>query len=176
MSRNWYILHTVSGFEKKVSKAIHEQSRKLGLEGAIEEVVVPTEAVVELRRGQKVNSEKKFLPGYILVKMDMNDQTWHMVRNIPKVSKFLGSDGKPSPITEAEAQRIFKQIEEGSAVTKTTLTYESGESIKVIDGPFESFVGVVMDVDDEKSRLKVSVSIFGRPTPVELEFTQVEKL
>lgn len=172
----WFIIHTVSGFEKRVSKAIFEQSIKQNLQDYIGDVIIPTEEVVELRRGQKVNAEKKFLPGYILVKMVLSDKAWHMVRNIPKVSKFLGSEGRPRPVSEVEVSRILKQIEEGGAIVKSSLTFESGEAVKVNDGPFESFVGVVMDVDNEKSRLKVSVSIFGRPTPVELEFTQVEKI
>ena len=176
MEKKWYILHTVSGFEKRVCKTIEEQVRKVGLEDSISEIIVPTENFVELKRGRKVNTEKKFLPGYILIHMEMNDKTWHLIKNIPKVSKFLGSDGKPCSISNAEAEIILRQIKDGSSITKTSLTFEAGEAVKVIDGPFESFIGSVVDVDDEKSRLKVSVSIFGRPTPVDLEFTQVEKI
>lgn len=176
MAFNWYILHVVSGHEKKVAKLIEEQSRKKGLHDKIARVVVPTEGVVEVRRNQKVNVEKKFLPGYILVNMEMDDDTWHFVRNINKVTGFLGSASKPSPVSEAEVQVIFKQMEEGVMKPKGVLEFEVGESVKINDGPFESFVGVVSDIDEEKSRLKVSVSIFGRSTPVELEFNQVEKL
>ncbi len=176
MAFQWYIVHVVSGHEKRVAKLIEEQARKKNLQDYIARVVVPTEEVVEVRRNQKVNVEKKFLPGYILINMEMNEDSWHFVRNIPKVTGFLGSATKPSPVSEKEVQSIFKQMEEGSVVTKNSLIFEVGDSVKINDGPFESFIGVVSDVDDEKSRLKVSVSIFGRSTPVELEFSQVEKV
>jgi transcription termination/antitermination protein NusG len=176
LSKSWYIVHVTSGHEKSVLKAIEEQAARKGLQDYFENILVPTESVIELRRGQKVNSEKKFLPGYMLIKMEMNEQTWHMIRNIPKVSKFLGLDGKPQKVSEAEVQRILKQIEEGIVAPKSSLVFENGESIKVIDGPFESFVGSVVDVDNEKCRVKVSVSIFGRSTPVDLDFTQIEKI
>ncbi len=176
MSFKWYIVHVVSGHEKKVAKLIEDQARKKDLQGYIARIVVPTEEVVEIRRNQKVNVEKKFLPGYILINMAMNDESWHFVRNIPKVTGFLGSSSKPSAVSEAEVQSIFKQMEEGSVVTKKSLTFEIGDSVKINDGPFESFIGLVSDVDVEKSRLKVSVSIFGRSTPVDLEFSQVEKV
>jgi transcriptional antiterminator NusG len=176
MAFQWYIVHVVSGHEKKVAKLIEEQARKKNLQDYISQVVVPVEEVVEVRRNQKVNVEKKFLPGYILINMEMNDDSWHFVRNVAKVTGFLGSGSKPSPVPESQVQAIFKQMEEGSVVTKNSLTFEVGESVKINDGPFESFLGVVSDVDEEKSRLKVSVSIFGRSTPVELEFSQVEKV
>lgn len=176
MSNQWYIIHVVSGHEKKVARLIEDQARKKNLQDFITRVVVPTEEVVEIRRNQKVNVEKKFLPGYILINMKMNDDTWHFVRNVPKVTGFLGSGSRPSPVSEKEVSSIFKQMEEGSVVTRNSLVFEVGESVKINDGPFESFVGLVSDVDLEKSRLKVSVSIFGRPTPVELEFSQVEKV
>ncbi|MEK6734003.1 MAG: transcription termination/antitermination protein NusG [Pseudomonadota bacterium] len=176
MSFKWYIVHVVSGHEKKVVKLIQEHARKKNLQDFISQVIVPTEEVVEIRRNQKVNVEKKFLPGYILIQMELNDETWHFVRNIPKVTGFLGSGTKPSPVSEAEVQSIFKQMEEGSLVTKKALTFEVGDSVKINDGPFESFIGLVSDVEEEKSRLKVSVSIFGRSTPVDLEFSQVEKV
>ena len=176
MAFQWYIVHVVSGHEKKVAKLIEEQARKKNLQDYISKVVVPTEEVVEVRRNQKVNVEKKFLPGYILINMEMNDDSWHFVRNVAKVTGFLGSGSKPSPVPESQIQAIFKQMEEGSVVTKNSLIFEVGESVKINDGPFESFLGVVSDVDEEKSRLKVSVSIFGRSTPVELEFSQVEKV
>lgn len=176
MSYQWYIVHVVSGHEKKVAKLIEEQARKKNIQESISRVVVPTEEVVEIRRNQKVNVEKKFLPGYVLINMKMNDETWHFVKNIPKVTGFLGSGSKPAPVSEREVQSIFKQMEEGSVITKKALVFEVGESVKINDGPFESFVGLVSDVDEERSRLKVSVSIFGRATPVELEFSQVEKV
>lgn len=175
MAYQWYIVHVVSGHEKKVAKVIEEQARKKNLQEQIARVVVPTEEVVEVRRNQKINVEKKFLPGYILINMEMNDDTWHFVRNVSKVTGFLGSASKPSPVSEAEVQVIFKQMEEGVAKPRSAIVFEIGESVKINDGPFESFVGLVSDVDEEKSRLKVSVTIFGRSTPVELEFSQVEK-
>ena len=176
MAYQWYIVHVVSGHEKKVAKLIEEQARKKNLQEQILRVVVPTEEVTEVRRNQKVSVEKKFLPGYILINMELNDNTWHFVRNVPKVTGFLGSSTRPSVVSEAEINVIFKQMEEGSIVTKNSLSFEVGESVKINDGPFESFIGVVSDVDEEKSRLKISVSIFGRSTPVELEFSQVEKV
>lgn len=175
MAYQWYIVHVVSGHEKKVAKTIEDQARKKNLQEQIARVVVPTEEVVEVRRNQKVNVEKKFLPGYILINMELNDDTWHFVRNVSKVTGFLGSASKPSPVSEAEVQVIFKQMEEGIAKPRSAIVFEVGESVKINDGPFESFVGLVSDVDEEKSRLKVSVTIFGRSTPVELEFSQVEK-
>ena len=175
MAYKWYIIHATSGHEKKVAKQIEEQARKKGIQDLIARVVVPTEEVVELRRNQKVAVEKKFLPGYVLINMEMNDKTSDLVRGVGKVSGFLGSGIKPMPVSEAEVQAIFKQMEEGSGSGKDVFSFEVGETVKVNDGPFESFMGTVSDVDEEKSRLKVSVSIFGRSTPVELEFTQVEK-
>ena len=175
MESKWYILHTMSGHENRVAKIILEQAAKKGLSYAFEELVIPTESVIEIKKGQKVSAEKKFLPGYILVKMIMNDDSWHLVKSIPKVGGFLGGNGKPSPITSAEASRILKHIEDGAATTNNIINFEVGESVKVVDGPFDSFVGVVMEIDNDKNRLKVSVSIFGRSTPVDLDFTQVEK-
>ena len=176
MAYQWYILHVVSGHEKKVAKQIEDQAIKKNLQAYVSQVVVPTEDVVEVRRNQKVDVEKKFLPGYVLISMEMNDEAWHFVRNVSKVTGFLGSGSKPSPVSQREVDVIFRQMEEGSITTKNSLTFEVGESIKVNDGPFESFVGIVSDVDEEKLRLKVSVSIFGRSTPVDLEFSQVEKV
>ncbi|MDD9900331.1 MAG: transcription termination/antitermination protein NusG [Alphaproteobacteria bacterium] len=176
MAQRWYVLHVYSGFEKKVAAAIQDAAQRDGLVESIGEILVPTEEVIEVRRGQKVNAEKKFLPGYVLIKMDMNDAAWHLVKNTPKVTGFLGASGtKPQPISETEAQRLLKQVEEGAERPRSTITYEVGEQVRVCDGPFNSFMGNVEEVDEGRSRLKVLVSIFGRATPVELEFTQVEK-
>lgn len=176
MDARWYVVNVYSGSEKKVAESIKEQAVLKGMEDRILEVMVPTEEVVELKKGARVNSERKFFPGYVLVKMVMSDDAWHIIRNTPRVSGFLGSRNKPQPITEAEAQRIIKQMTEGVERPRTAIEFENGEQVRVIDGPFASFVGVVEEVDAEKMRLKLSVSIFGRSTPVELEFSQVEKI
>jgi transcription termination/antitermination protein NusG len=176
MANRWYVIHVYSGFEKKVATAIREQAEQKGLADRFEEILVPTEEVVEVRRGAKVNSERKFFPGYVLAKMDMDDETWHLVRNTAKVTGFLGGRGKPSPISDAEAARIIHQVQEGIERPKPSITFEIGEQVRVCDGPFTSFNGTVEDVDEEKARVKVAVSIFGRATPVELEYTQVEKV
>ncbi len=176
MAIRWYVVHVYSGFEKKVAQAIEEQARQMEMEDYIDQVLVPTEEVVEMRRGTKVNSERKFFPGYILVHMELTDQTWHLVKNTPKVTDFLGGQGRPTPITDKEAERILYQVQEGVERPKPSVVFEIGEQVRVCDGPFNSFNGMVEDVDEERSRLKVSVSIFGRATPVELEYTQVEKL
>jgi transcriptional antiterminator NusG len=170
------VIHVYSGFEKKVATAIREQAEQKGLGDRFEEILVPTEEVVEVRRGAKVSSERKFFPGYVLVKMDMDDETWHLVRNTAKVTGFLGGRGRPSPISEAEAARIMHQVQEGIERPKPSITFEIGEQVRVCDGPFTSFNGTVEDVDEEKARVKVAVSIFGRATPVELEYAQVEKV
>jgi transcription termination/antitermination protein NusG len=177
MAQRWYVLHVYSGFEKKVASSIIEGAKKRALDQFISEVMVPTEEVVEVRRGQKINSERKFFPGYVLVKMDMNDEAWHLVKNTPKVTGFLGANGtKPQPISEGEAQRLLKQVVEGAERPRPSVSYEIGEQVKVCDGPFNSFNGTVEEIDEDKSRLKVLVSIFGRSTPVELDFSQVEKV
>lgn len=176
MAKRWYVLHVYSGFEKKVAQAIKEGAAKRGLDQYIEEVMVPTEEVLEVRRGQKVNAERKFFPGYVLVKMDMNDEAWHLVKNTPKVTGFLGGGNKPHPISEAEASRLLKQVVEGAERPRPSISFEIGEQVRVCDGPFNSFNGAVEEIDEGRSRLKVLVSIFGRATPVELEFSQVEKV
>ena len=176
MAMQWYVLHVYSGFEKKVADSIREQARQKGMEEAFEEVLVPTEEVVEMRRGSKVSSERKFFPGYVLVKMAMTDEAYHLIKNTPKVTGFLGADNKPVAISEAEAGRILQQVQEGVERPKPSITFEVGEQVRVSDGPFASFNGLVEDVDQERARLKVAVSIFGRATPVELEYGQVEKL
>jgi len=176
MAIRWYVVHVYSGFEQKVVQAIKEQIVAKGMEDMFEEVLVPTEEVVEMRRGSKVRSDRKFFPGYVLVKMELTDQTWHLVKDSPKVTGFLGAKGKPAPISQAEADRILRQVKEGVERPKPSVTFEIGEQVRVSDGPFTSFNGMVEDVDEEKARLKVSVSIFGRATPVDLEYSQVEKL
>jgi transcription termination/antitermination protein NusG len=176
MASRWYVIHVYSGFEKKVATAIREQAEQKSLGERFEEILVPTEEVVEVKRGAKVNSERKFFPGYVLIKMDLDDQTWHLVKNTAKVTGFLGGRGRPSPISDTEAARIMRQVQEGIERPKPSITFEVGEQVRVSDGPFTSFNGVVEEVDEEKSRIKVAVSIFGRATPVELEYTQVEKV
>jgi len=176
MAQRWYVIHVYSGFEKKVAQTIREAALKKGLEDYFSEILVPTEEVVELRRGKKVNAERKFIPGYVLIKMDLSDESWHLVKDTAKVTGFLGANGKPAPISEKEAQRILHQVQEGFEHPKPSITFEVGEQVRVADGPFASFTGVVEDVDEDKSRLKVAVSIFGRATPVELEYAQVEKV
>jgi transcriptional antiterminator NusG len=176
MPSRWYVIHVYSGFEKKVASAIREQAEQKGLGERFEEILVPTEEVVEVKRGAKVSSERKFFPGYVLIKVDLDDETWHLVKNTAKVTGFLGGRGRPSPISDAEAARIMRQVQEGIERPKPSITFEIGEQVRVADGPFTSFNGVVEEVDEEKSRIKVAVSIFGRATPVELEYSQVEKV
>lgn len=174
MTARWYIVHAYSNFEKKVAEDIENKAKQKGLSADIEQIVVPTEKVVEIRRGRKVDAERKFFPGYVLLKANLTDAVFSLVKNTPKVTGFLG-DSKPVPITEAEAQRILSQVQEGVERPKPSVTFEIGEAIRVSDGPFASFNGFVQEVDEERARLKVEVSIFGRAVPVDLEFGQVEK-
>ena len=176
MSTRWYIVHAYSNFEKKVAESIREQAAQRGLSDKFEEILVPTEHVVEVRKGRKVNSERKFFPGYVLVKCDLTDDIYHLIKNTPKVTGFLGSDNKPMPLSETEVQRILHQVQEGIERPKPSVSFEVGEQVRVSDGPFASFNGTVEEVDEGRSRIKVAVSIFGRATPVELEFGQVEKV
>ena len=175
MEQRWYIIHTYSGFEKKVAQAIREQAER-SMPDLFEKILVPTEEVVEMRRGQKISSERKFFPGYVLIKMVMTNESWHLVKNTSKVTGFLGTAGEPTPISQAEADRILRQVQEGVERPKPLITFTIGEMVRVADGPFSSFNGMVEDIDEDKARVKVSVSIFGRATPVELEYSQVEKL
>lgn len=176
MAKRWYIVHAYTNFERKVADAIKERAKAAGLADLFEEVLVPTEEVMEIKRGRKIQVERKFLPGYVLVKMEMTDSAFLLIKNTPKVTGFLGAENKPMPISEEEAMRILHQVQEGVERPKPSITFEIGEQVKVADGPFASFSGHVEEVDEERARVKVAVSIFGRPTPVELEFGQVEKV
>jgi len=172
---NWYIVQSYSSFENKVAEAIKDESIKAKIKDKIEEIIVPTHDVTEVKRGKRVQRKKKYFPGYVLVKMDMDNQLYHLIKNIKKVSGFLGQKGLPVPVSEQEIQKIMGQIKDGLVDSKSGITYTVGEKVQVIDGPFASFNGLVEEVDEDKLRLKVSVSIFGRPTPVDLDFNQVEK-
>ena len=177
MTKNkWYVVHVYSGSEKRVKETIEEQSKSKNMTDFIEEVMIPTEELYEIRKGTKVKTEKKFFPGYILVKMEMTDESWHFIKSQPKVTNFLGAKGTPVALSEKEANRLLEQINEGVERPRSNVIYEIGEEVRVSDGPFQSFNGLVEEVDEDKSRLKVTVSIFGRATPVDLDFTQVEKV
>ncbi|MDR3179326.1 MAG: transcription termination/antitermination protein NusG [Holosporaceae bacterium] len=172
----WYIVNVYSGFERRVLESIYDQANRSKLSSMFGEILIPTEEVTEIKKGEKVKTERKFFPGYILVQMILTDETWHLVRSIPKVSGFLGSRGKPTPISEAEVEKIVRRIEDSASSTVSAVSYEIGDAVTVCDGPFASFQGVIEDVEREKERVKVSVSIFGRPTNVDLSFSQIEKI
>ena len=172
----WYVLHAYSGYEKKVADSIMDQAQKLGISEHIEEISVPTQNIVEVKRGVRVNTERKIFPGYILIKMILNEDTWHIIKTTPKLSGFLGNKGKPIPISNSEAQRISQQVVDGVEKSRPAIMYDIGEQVKVIDGPFASFNGEIEQIDEEKARLRVAVSIFGRSTPVDLDYSQVEKV
>ena len=173
--KNWYIIQSHSSFENKVAKLIKEESEKAKISDKIEEIVVPTHDITEVKRGKRVQRKKKYFPGYVLIKSEMDNNIYHMIKNIKKVSGFLGSKGTPVPVSDKEIEKILGQIKDGIAQPTSSVEYSIGEKVQVIDGPFASFNGLVEDVDEDKGRLKVSVSIFGRPTPVDLEYNQVEK-
>ena len=176
MEKRWYIVHAYSNFETKVAESIREKAEATGLADLFDEILVPTEKVVEVRRGRKVDAERKFFPGYVLVKMAMTDEAYHLIKNTPKVTGFLGADSRPMPISEREALHILQQVQEGVERPKPSISFDIGEQVRVSDGPFASFNGLVEEIDEERARLKVAVSIFGRATPVELEYSQVEKV
>ena len=172
---NWYIVQAYSGFEKKVGETIREELKKHKLSEKLEEILIPTHQVTEVKKGKRTKKDKKFFPGYVLIKIELTKQIYHMIKNLQKVSGFLGSADKPTPISDKEIKQILGQVSETAVSQKTGISFEIGEKVKVCDGPFASFNGLIEEIDEEKSRLKVSVSIFGRPTPVDLEFNQVEK-
>ena len=174
--KNWYIVQSYSSFENKVAQLIKEEAEKAQISEKIEEIIVPTHDMTEVKRGKRIQRKKKYFPGYVLIKSEMNNNIYHMIKNIKKVSGFLGSRGTPVPVSDQEVEKILGQIKDGVAQPKSSVDYNVGEKVQVIDGPFASFSGLVEDIDEEKSRLKVSVSIFGRPTPVDLDYNQVEKM
>ena len=175
MAQRWYVINVYSGFENKVAESIGELAVQKGMADLFEQILVPVEEVVEMRRGAKVKAERKFFPGYVLIRMEMTDESWHLVKNTAKMTGFLGGGGRPTPVSDAEVERILRQVQEGIERPKPSVTFEIGEQVRVCDGPFNSFSGLVEEVDEDRARLKVAVSIFGRATPVELEYSQVEK-
>ena len=175
MAKRWYSVSVLSNFEKKIAETIRQKAEELGLNDQIDEVLVPTEEVIEVRRNKKVTAERRFMPGYVLVHMEMSDEGYHLINSINRVTGFLGPQGRPMPMRDAEVNAILNRVEEGQEAPRTLISFEVGEKVKVNDGPFEDFDGLVEEVDEENQRLKVTVSIFGRATPVELEYTQVTK-
>ena len=176
MAKRWYVVHAYSGFENQVKRSLEERIKRFGMEDKFGEILVPTEELIEMREGQKRRSERKFFPGYVLVQMEMNDDTWHLVKDVPKVMGFIGgTSDRPAPISDKEAEAILDRIQEGAEKPRPKVLFEPGEVVRICDGPFNDFNGVVEEVDYEKSRMRVSVLIFGRSTPVDLEFSQVEK-
>ena len=175
MAQRWYVINVYSGFENKVADSIRELAEQKGMADLFEQILVPVEEVVEMRRGAKVKTERKFFPGYVLIRMEMTDESWHLVKNTAKMTGFLGGGGRPTPVSDAEVDQILRQVQEGIERPKPSVTFEIGEQVRVCDGPFNSFSGLVEEVDEDRARLKVAVSIFGRATPVELEYSQVEK-
>lgn len=173
----WYVVNVYSGYENKVAEAIREQATKKGVEEKIHDILVPTEDIIEVKKGEKKTTKRQFFPGYMLVKVELTDEIWHLIADIPKVTGFLGSNGKgkPTPVSQREVNKIIEKVKEGAAKPKTSIVFEIGEKVRVCEGPFASFTGLVEEIDEEKSRLKVAVSIFGRATPVDLDYTQVEK-
>ncbi|MFH0925275.1 MAG: transcription termination/antitermination protein NusG [bacterium] len=176
MEKGWYVVHTYSGYEQKVKEDLDKRLKSLQMEHIVEQVLIPTEEVVEVKKGKKEISNKKFFPGYILIKMEMTDETWHIIKSVPRVTGFVGPPRAPSMVSEEEVSRLLKQIEKGAEKPKPKFAFERGEGVKIIDGPFASFMGQVEEVNFERNKLKVMVSIFGRATPVELNFIQVEKV
>jgi transcriptional antiterminator NusG len=176
MTARWYVLHVYSGFEQKISDSIMEQAGKKGIAEDIEDIMIPTEEVVEMKRGKRTNTERRVFPGYILIKMELSDLAWNLIKNTDKVTGFLGGGRKPVPISQREAEQMMKQLQEGVDSPRPSVIYDIGEELRVTDGPFASFTGMVEEIDEEKQKLKVSVSIFGRATPVELDYSQVEKV
>lgn len=176
MAKHWYVVHTYAGYEEKAKRALEQRVKQHNLEGFFDEILVPSEDVVEVKKGVRKTSKRRFFPGYILVRMELNDKTWHLVKGTPKVTGFVGGSSKPPIVPDEEVERITHQIEEGSLRPKARVEFEKGENVKVVSGPFQSFVGIVDDVNAEKGKLKVMVSIFGRSTPIELDFIQVEKI
>lgn len=175
MAQQWFVVHTYSGFENRAKQNLEERVKNLGKSHLISEILVPTETVVELVKGKRKTSQRKIFPGYILVKMELNEETWHIVRETPKITGFAGDGTKPIPISEKEVEEILSQMKEGGAKAKPKVSFEAGDSVRVIDGPFANFIGTIEEVKPDKRKLKVLVSIFGRATPVELDFIQVEK-
>ncbi len=176
MTKQWYIVHTYSGFEAKVKESLRQRADALGMGESIEDILIPTEEVVEVKDGKKTRSTRKFFPGYVLVKMEMTDAAWHVVKNTPKVTGFVGTGNKPVPLSDAEVERIVNQVTVAAEKPKPKLEYRTGETVRITDGPFNNFTGQVEEVNEDRSTLKVMVTIFGRATPVELEFAQVEKV